>query len=63
MPKKTERGDSLVSSSKVWYAEKEEKIFWLSSLSQMIQFETIKLCRIFVEIFWSVRVDLKQKSL
>ena len=41
----------------VCYAEKEEKPFWFSSLGQMIQFGTIKFCRTFVELFWSVRVD------
>ena len=59
MPKKTERKNSLVSPGMVCYAEKEkkEKPFWFSSLSQMIQFETIKFRRTFVELFWSVRVD------
>ena len=38
-------------------AEKEEKQFWITSLGQMIQFGTIKICRTFVKIFWSVRVD------
>ena len=35
-------GDPLVSSGIVCYAEKEEKLFWFSSLGQMIQFGTIK---------------------
>ena len=60
MPKKTERGDSLVSPGMVCYTEKEEKPFWFSSLGQMTQFGTIKICRTFVELFWSVRVDRKQ---
>ena len=58
--KKAERGDSLVSPCMVWYAEKEEKPFWFTSLGQMIQFGTIKICRTFVELFWSVRVDRKK---
>ena len=45
MPKNTERGDPLVSSGMVCYAEKEENPFWFSSLGQMIQFRTIKFCR------------------
>ena len=57
---KTERGDSLVSPGMVCYAEKEEKPFWFSSLCQMIQFGTIKFCRTFVELFWSVRMDSKK---
>ena len=42
--------------------KKEEKPFWFSSLGQMIQFGTIKFCRTFVELFWSVRVDWKKKK-
>ena len=57
MPKKLKRGDSLVSSGMVSYVEKEEKPFWFSSLGQMIQYGTMKFCRTFVELFWSVRVD------
>ena len=55
--RKKQRGDSLISPGMVCYAEKEEKPFWFSSLGQMIQFGTIKFCRTFVELFWSVRVD------
>ena len=40
LPKKTERGP-LVSPGAVCYAEKQEKPFWFSSLSEMIQFDTI----------------------
>ena len=43
---KTERGDPLVSPGIVSYAEKEEILFWFSSLGQMIQFRTKKFCRI-----------------
>ena len=51
MPKKTERGDALVSPGMVFYAEKEEKPFWFSSLGQMIQLGTIKFCRTFKNYF------------
>ena len=44
LPKKL-KGDPLVSPGNVCYAEKKEKLFWFSSLGQMIQFDTIKLCR------------------
>ena len=58
MPKKLKGGrESLVSPGMVYYAEKEGKPFWFSTLGQTIQFETIKFCRTFVELFWSVRVD------
>ena len=46
VPKKIERGDSLVSPGMVCYAEKQVKPFWSSSLGQMVQFDTI----IFVEL-------------
>ena len=49
--RKTERGDPLVSPGMVCYAEKEEKPFWFSSLGQMSQFGTIKLCRTFKNYF------------
>ena len=48
---KNKGDDSLVSPGMVCYAEKEEKLFWFSSLGQMIQFGTIKFCRTFVELF------------
>ena len=51
MPKKTERGDASVSPGMVFYAEKEEKPFWFSSLGQMIQLGTIKFCRTFKNYF------------
>ena len=35
--KKNERGDPLVSPGMVCYAEKQEKLFWFSSLGQMVQ--------------------------
>ena len=59
VPKKIERGDSLVSPGMVCYAGKHEKPFWFSSLDQMVQFGAIIFCRTFVELFWSVQVVLK----
>ena len=47
VPKKIERGDSLVSPGMVCYAEKQVKPFWSSSLGQMVQFDTIIFCRTF----------------
>ena len=52
MPKKTEWGGALVSPGTACYAEKQEKLFWFSSQGQMIQNDTIKFRRIFVELFW-----------
>ena len=63
VPKKNERGESLVSPGMVCYAEKQEKPFWFSSLDQIVHFDAIIFCRTFVELFWSVRVDRKKKSL
>ena len=51
MPKKIERGDSLVSPGMVCYAEKQVKPFWSSSLCQMVQFDTIIFCRTFENYF------------
>ena len=62
VPKKNERGESLVSPGMVCYAEKQEKPFWFSSLDQIVHFDAIIFCRTFVELFWSVRVDRKKKS-
>ena len=46
MPKKTEKGDSLVSPGTVCYAEnKQEKPFWFSLLGKMVRFDTIILRR------------------
>ena len=45
MPKKTERGDPLVSPGIACYAEKKEKLFWFSSLGQKFQFGAIKFRR------------------
>ena len=63
VPKKIERWDSLVSPGLVCYAEKQVKPFWFSSLDQIVHFGAIIFCRTFVELFWSVRVDRKKKSL
>ena len=60
VPKKNERGESLVSPGMVCYAEKQEKPFWFSSLDQIVHFDAIIFCRTFVELFWSVRVDRKK---
>ena len=51
MPKKIERGDSLVSPGMVCYAEKQVKPFWSSSLGQMVLFDTIIFCRTFKNYF------------
>ena len=42
---KNERGEPLVSPGMVWYAEKQEKPFWFSSLDQIVQFGVIIFCR------------------
>ena len=62
MPKKTERGDPLVSPGMVCYAGKQEKPFWFSSLGQMVQFGAIIFCRTFVELFWSVQVGFQKDT-
>ena len=51
MPKKIERGDSLVSPGMICYAEKQVKPFWSSSLGQMVLFDTIIFCRTFRNYF------------
>ena len=51
VPKKIERGDSLVSPGMICYAEKQVKPFWSSSLGQMVQFDTIIFCRTFKNYF------------
>ena len=51
VPKKIERGESLVSPGMVCYAEKLVKPFWSSSLGQMVQFDTIIFCRTFKNYF------------
>ena len=49
--KKIERGDSFVSRGMVCYSEKQVKLFWSSSLGQMVQFGTIIFCRTFRNYF------------
>ena len=51
VPKKNERGDSLVSPGMICYAEKQVNSFWSSSLGQMVLFDTIKICRTFKNYF------------
>ena len=51
VPKKIERGDSLVSPGMMCYAEKQVKLFWSSSLGQMVLFDTIIFCRTFKNYF------------
>ena len=51
VPKKIERGDSLVSPGMICYAEKQVKPFWSSSLGQMVLFDTIIICRTFKNYF------------
>ena len=66
MPKKIERGDSLVSPGMVCYAEKQVKPFWSNSLGQMVQFDTIIFCRTFKNYFgqfvWIEKKNKKKKS-
>ena len=58
MPKKAE--SPLVSPGIVCYAEKKEKLFWFSSLGQMIQFGTIKFRITFRNYFGQfVRIEKK----
>ena len=62
VPKKIERGDSLVSPGMACYAEKQVKLFWSSSLGQMVQFDTIIFCRTFKNYFGQF-VWIEKKSL
>ena len=58
---KTEKGDPLVSPGMVCYAKKQEKLFWFSSLGQMVQFDAI----IFLELSRTILVSscgYKKKS-
>ena len=67
VPKKIERGDSLVSPGMVWYAGKQEKPFWFSSLDQIVHFGPIIFCRTFKNYFgqfvWIEKKKKKEKSL
>ena len=51
VPKKNWKGDPLVSPGIVWYAGKQEKPFWFSSLDQIVQFGAIIFCRTFKNYF------------
>ena len=62
VPKKIERGDSLVSPGMICYAEKQVKPFWSSSLGQMVLFDTIIFCRTFKNYFGQF-VWIEKKSL
>ena len=63
VPKKIERGDSLVSPGMVCFAEKQAKPFWSSSLGQMVQFDTIIFCRTFKNYFGQFVWIEKKESL
>ena len=60
---KNERGDILVSPGMVCYAEKQEKLFWFSSLCQMVQFGAIIFCRTFKNYFGQFVWIEKKESL
>ena len=58
LPEKESRSaEKKLEGVMVCYAGKQEKPFWFSSLDQIVQFGAIIFYRIFVELFWSVRVD------
>ena len=58
------KGDPLVSPGIVWYAGKQEKPFWFSSLDQIVQFGAIIFCRTFKNYFGQfVWIEKKEKSL
>ena len=59
MPKKLKGGPVLYVTRK----EKEEKLFWFSSLGQMIQFGTIKFRRTFKNYFGQFVWIEKKESL
>ena len=63
VPKKIERGDSLVSPGMICYAEKQVKPFWSSSLGQMVLFVTIIFCRTFKNYFGQFVWIEKKESL
>ena len=62
MPKKLKGGPLVSPGGTVCYAEKQEKPFWFSSLGQMIQFGTIKLCRTFKNYFDQCIFNIKSAS-
>ena len=75
MPKKTERGDplgfsnihSVAKQQKIEggpFGEKMEKLFWFSSLDQIVQFGAIIFCRTFKNYFGQfVWIEKKEKPL
>ena len=63
VPKKNERGESLVSPGMVCYAEKQERPFWFSSLGQIVQFGAIIFCRTFKDYFGQFVWIEKKESL
>ena len=48
---KNERGDALVSTGMVCYADKQEKPFWFNWLGQIVQFGPIIFCTTFKNYF------------
>ena len=63
VPKKIGRGDPLVSPGMVWYAGKQEKPFWFSSLDQIVHFGPIIFCRTFKNYFGQfVWIEKKEKK-
>ena len=54
-------GDPLVSPGMVRYAEKQENLFWFSSLGQIVQFGAIIFCRTFKNYFGQL-VWIEKKS-
>ena len=57
------KGDPLVSPDIVFYAGKQEKLFWFSSLGQMVQFGPIIFCRTFKNYFGQlVWIEKKKKK-
>ena len=63
VPKKIERGDSLVSPGMLCYAEKQVKPFWFSSLGQIVLFGAIIFCRTFKNYFGQFVWIEKKESL
>ena len=62
--KKLEGGDPLVSPGMVWYAGKQEKPFWFSSLDQIVQFGAIMFCRTYKNYFGQFAwIEKKEKPL
>ena len=58
------RGDPLVPPGMVWYAEKQKKPFWFSSLDQIVQFGAIIFCRTLKNYFGQfVWIEKKEKPL